>query len=72
MPALEIRVEERVIVTESVSEAAEIIKRVIENWLDNCATTALTITISRQLENKSPPPLGINVTESIVTRERLR
>lgn len=64
MAALEIRVQDIIIVGETLEKALQEVERLIREWFASEDRNPLTITLSK-MEDRGPPALGINVFDAV-------
>lgn len=68
---LEIQVQDKVLVAESIGEAVSLIERLIKEFLEDDARAVLQINITK-LDSRAPPALGINVSDTFAVGDMLR
>lgn len=67
---LEIRVFDEIKIVDSLGDAVVVLEKVIQKILASDSDLPVSISIKR-VKNNSPPVLGINVTETVVLKDRL-
>lgn len=67
MERLEINVNDKVQVADSLMKAISIVLEAFKKWKDEGMDKPLNVTVKR-IKNKAPPTLEVNVNEEVVTK----
>lgn len=70
MKSLEIKVKDEIKVYDNLEEGLFNVEKIIHEWFVSGDNSPLTITLSK-VEDRGPPALGINVTDSVKAKEAL-